>query len=263
MRRNSVLIHPTAVVADGVNFGEGVDVGPYTVINDGVLIGDGTLIGAHCVIEKGTRLGKDCRVFSGAVLGSIPQDVKYKGKSSFLEIGDSNIIREYVTINPGTEENSKTIIGSHNLIMAYSHIAHDCLIGDHCIIANAGTLAGYVTIEDRAIIGGLVAIHQFTRVGSLSIIGGCSKVVSDVPPYSTCDGHPARVYGLNLVGLRRQGISADAIKELSHAFKILFNSRLSLKSAVEKLIEENFSSAEVSHLLDFVKNSQRGICRRR
>jgi UDP-N-acetylglucosamine acyltransferase len=254
-------IHPTAIVSEKARLGEKVQVGPYTVIGDNVSIGEGTVIGAHCVIEKGTALGKRCRVFTGAILGSIPQDLKYKGETSFLEIGDENIIREYVTINPGTEENTKTVVGSHNLIMAYSHIAHNCLIGNNCIIANAGTLAGYVTIEDKAVVGGLAAVHQFTRVGSLAIIGGCSKVVSDVPPYSTCDGHPARVYGLNLVGLKRQGVNSKVIKQLSHAFKILFNSGLSLRHALEKLSEESYTSEEVSHLIEFIKNSKRGICR--
>ena len=147
--------------------------------------------------------------------------------------------------------------------MAYSHIAHNCIIGDNCIIANCGTLAGYVSIEDKAVIGGLVAIHQFTRVGTLSIIGGCSKVVSDIPPYSTCDGHPARVYGLNLVGLKRQKVDGKTIKQLHHAFKILFNSGLSLRNALEKLIEEKYASSEISHLVDFIKNSERGVCRHR
>jgi len=254
-------IHPTAIVSKRAKIISGVSVGPYSIIGDEVTIDEGTRIGAHCVIEGRTRLGKNCQVFTGAVLGSIPQDFKYKGEVSFLEIGNENIIREYVTINPGTESNSKTVIGNENLIMAYSHIAHNCVIGNNCIIANCGTLAGYVTIENRVVVGGMVAIHQFTRVGEYSIIGGCSKVVSDVPPYSTCDGHPARIYGINLVGLRRNGISDEAIKQLSHAFKRLFNSGLNLKNAIKELSEERNTSAQVSHLMDFVKNSKRGVCR--
>ena len=254
-------IHPTAVISKKAKLSKGVSVGPYTVIGEGVTIGEDTVINAHCVIEGRTTLGKRCQVFTGAVVGSIPQDLTYNGQASFLEIGDENIIREYVTINPGTEENSKTVVGNHNLIMAYSHIAHNCVIGNNCIIANCGTLAGYVNIEDKAVVGGIVAIHQFTRVGSLSIIGGCSKVVSDVPPYSTCDGHPARIYGLNLVGLKRQGVNGEAIKQLSRAFKILFNSGLSLRNALQNLSQENYSSVEVSHLIDFIKNSKRGLCR--
>ncbi len=263
MKKSDAKIHPTAIVSRKAKLSKAVTLGPYTVIGEGVTIGEGTVIGAHCVIEGKTTLGRHCQIFTGAVLGSIPQDLKYKGEHSFLEIGDGNIIREYVTINPGTKANSKTIIGNHNLIMAYSHIAHNCVIGNSCIIANCGTLAGYVRIEDRAVVGGLVAIHQFTRVGTLSIIGGCSKVVSDVPPYSTCDGHPARVYGLNLVGLRRQKVNNKTIKQLHHAFKILFNSGLSIRSALQKLNEEKHASAELSHLMNFIRSSERGVCRHR
>jgi len=261
MKRCGVNIHPTAIVSKKAKLSKDVSVGPYSVVGDEVVIGEGTVIGAHCIIENRTTLGKRCQVFTGAVLGSLPQDLKYKGEPSFLEIGDENIIREYVTINPGTTANSKTLVGNNNLIMAYSHIAHNCIIGDNCIIANCGTLAGYVSLEDKAVISGMVAIHQFSRVGCLSIIGGCSKVVSDVPPYSICDGHPARVYGLNLVGLRRQGVDGEAIKQLGHAFKILFNSGLSLRTALKKLSEENFTSTEITHLIDFIKNSKRGVCR--
>ena len=254
-------IHPTALISKKAKLGKDVCVGPYAVIGDEVTIGEATVIGAHCVVSGKTILGERCQVFTGAVLGSAPQDIKYKEKNSFLEIGNENIIREYVTINLGTEENSKTVVGNDNFIMAYSHIAHNCTVGNNCVIANCGTLAGYVNIEDKAVVGGMVAIHQFTRVGSLSIIGGCSKVVSDVPPYSTCDGHPARVYGLNLVGLRRQGVNDSIIRQLGRAFKILFNSGLSLSSALQKLSEEKFTSVEVSHLIEFVKNSKRGVCR--
>lgn len=254
-------IHPTAIISKKAKLSSGVSVGPYSIIGDGVNIDEGTRIGAHCVIEGRTSLGKRCQVFTGAVVGSIPQDVKYKGEVSFLEIGDDNIIREYVTINSGTEINSKTVIGNDNLIMAYSHIAHNCVIGNNCIIANCGILAGYVTIEDRVVVGGMVGIHQFTHVGEYSIIGGCSKVVSDIPPYSTCDGHPARIYGLNLVGLRRNGVGSEAIKQLSRAFKILFKSGFSLKNAIKEVSEQRYTSAQVSHLIDFVKNSKRGVCR--
>jgi UDP-N-acetylglucosamine acyltransferase len=256
-----VKIHPTAIVSEKAKLNKNVSIGPYTIIGEDVTIAEGTVIGAHCVIEGMATLGENCQVFTGAVIGSIPQDLKYKNKTSFLEIGKENIIREYVTINPGTEENTKTIIGNSNLIMAYSHIAHNCVIGNNCIIANCGTLAGYVTIEDMAVVGGIVAIHQFTRVGTLSIIGGCSKVVQDIPPYSTCDGHPARVYGLNLVGLKRQGVDRKVIKELSHAFKILFNSGLNLRNALQKLNREKYSSIAMAHLIDFIKDSKRGICR--
>lgn len=254
-------IHSTAIVSKKTRLGDNVIVGPYTVIGDNVCIADNTKIGAHCVIDGNTRIGESCEIFSGAVIGSRPQDLKYKGENSSLIIGDNNIIREYCTFNPGTGDGAETIVGSSNLFMAYSHIAHDCRVGNGCIIANNGTLAGHVTIEDKAVVGGLVAIHQFVRVGSLSIIGGCSKVVQDVPPYSTCDGHPARVYGLNLIGLKRNKVSSDSIHLLSRIFKILFNSGLSVRHALEKIEKELQLTDEALYLVNFIKGSQRGISR--
>ena len=259
--KKMMKIHPTAVVSGKAELDSNVLVGPFTVIDDNVTIGSATKIGAHCVIKGNTVIGRECEIFSGAVIGSPPQDLKYKGEKSFLEIGDKNIIREYTTINPGTKEGGKTIIGSHNLLMAYSHVAHDCIIGNHCIIANCGTLAGHVTVEDNALISGLVAVHQFVRIGKLAIIGGLSKVVQDIPPYSTCDGHPARVYGLNLIGLKRNNVSRDSIKLLDQAFNILFNSGLPMKKALDKLIKQKQTSAEVAYLIEFIKSSSRGISR--
>jgi UDP-N-acetylglucosamine acyltransferase len=252
-------IDKTAIISNKAKLADNVTVGPYAVINEGVSIGPGTRIGNHSLVEGNTTIGSNCEIFTGAVVGSRPQDLKYKGEKVFLEIGDNNIIREYCTLNPGTEEGGKTIVGSGNLFMAYSHIAHDCRVGNNCVFANNATLAGHVTVEDMTVIGGLVAIHQFVRIGSLSIIGGCSKVVQDIPPYSTCDGHPAVVYGLNLIGLRRHKVSHDAIKELDRAYKILFNSSFMIKHALEELEKENLKSAEVKYLVNFVKGSQRGI----
>ena len=253
--------HPTAIISKKAKLGEGDSVGPFAVITDNVEIGAGSKIGAHCVIDGNTKIGSNCEIFTGAVVGSRPQDLKFKGEKVFLEVGNDNIIREYCTLNPGTGDGGRTSVGNGNLLMAYSHIAHDCRVGDECIIANGGTLAGHVTIEDKAVIGGLVAIHQFVHVGTLSIIGGCSKVVQDIPPYSTCDGHPARVYGLNLIGLRRQKFSKGSIENLDRAYKILFNSGLTPKHALENLEVEIKDSAEVNYLVDFVKRSERGISR--
>ncbi len=252
-------IHPTAIVSKKAKLADDISVGPYSLVGDNVTISGAVKIGSHCVIDGFTSIGKGCEIFTGAVLGSRPQDLKYKGEKSFLEIGDNNIIREYCTFNPGTEEGSRTIVASNNLFMAYAHIAHDCMVGNNCIIANNGTLAGHVIIEDNVVVGGLAAIHQFVRVGMLAIIGGCSKVVQDIPPYTTCDGHPAVVYGLNLIGLRRHNISKDSIEQISHAFKALFNSGLTMKHALEKIEKETKPSQEVSYLIDFVKKSQRGI----
>jgi len=254
-------IHSTAIVSKKAKLNASVSVGPYTVISDSVSIGAGTRIGAHCVIEGNTSIGTDCEIFTGAVVGSRPQDLKYKGEKVFLEVGDNNIIREYCTLNPGTEEGGKTIVGSGNLIMAYSHIAHDCRIGNNCVLANAATLAGHVTIQDQAVIGGLVAIHQFVRVGKLSIIGGCSKVVQDIPPYSTCDGHPALVYGLNLIGLRRHNVSRESISLLDDAFRIVFSSGLSIRHGLEKMLKEVKQTSEVAYLAEFLQKTERGIAR--
>jgi UDP-N-acetylglucosamine acyltransferase len=261
MIKTNMRIHPTASVAKSVKLAEDVIVGPHTIIGENIVIAAGTRIGAFCVIEGNVSIGKDCEVFTGAVIGSQPQDLKFKGEKTFLDIGDNNIIREYCTFNSGTGEGGRTVVGNNNLFMAYSHVAHDCLVGNGCVIANNGTLAGHVTIEDKAVIGGLVAIHQFVRIGTLSIIGGCSKVVQDIPPYSTCDGHPAKVYGLNLVGLRRNNASKESIRQLNHAFKILFNSGLSVKHALEALEKEMKLYNEAIYLIDFIKNSQRGLVR--
>jgi len=254
-------IHPNALISPKAKLAEDVSVGPFSVIGDGVTIGAGTKIGCHCVLEGNTTLGKNCEVFTGAVIGSRPQDLKFKGEKVFLEIGDNNIIREYCTLNPGTGDGAKTIVGNDNLLMAYTHIAHDCRVGNGCVLANNCTLAGHVTIEDKAVIGGIVAIHQFVRIGMLSIIGGCSKVVQDIPPYSTCDGHPARVYGLNLIGLRRKKIPAPSIKALAFAFKTIFNSGLLVKNALQQLKAQANNTEEVAYLIDFINKTERGITR--
>ena len=254
-------IHPTAIVDKKTRLADDVKVGPYAIIGPNVEIGKSTEIGAHAVVDGYTTIGEGCRIFTGACVGTAPQDLKYKGEKSFLKIGNNNIIREYVTMNPGTDEGGVTSVGDGNLLMAYSHVAHDCKIGNSCVIANTGTLAGHVSLEDKVIIGGLAAIHQFVRIGKLSIIGGCSKIVKDIPPFSMCDGHPAKVYGLNLIGLKRAGITKEAISLLNKAFKILFYSGLSVRNALDNTREAVESCAEVEYLLDFVKASERGVCR--
>ncbi|MCD6540136.1 MAG: acyl-ACP--UDP-N-acetylglucosamine O-acyltransferase [Candidatus Omnitrophica bacterium] len=257
----SVQIHSQALVSERAFLSCGVEVGAFSIIEDEVKIGENTKIGPNCFVTGATTIGKSCRIFKGAVVGSPPQDLKYKGEKTYLEIGDNNVIREFVTINPGTEEDSKTIIGSNNLIMAYSHIAHNCKIGNNCILANGTTLAGYVTIEDRVVVGGLVAVHQFCRIGRFSIVGGCSKVVQDIPPYSLVDGHPAKVRGINLVGLKRANFSKETIDILHRAFKILFFKGHTLKSALEIVEKQIPLIPEVEELLQFLKDSKRGISR--
>lgn len=254
-------VQSTAQIDPSAWLAEDVEVGHYAVIGPEVKIDSGTKIGDHCVITGNTAIGKNNQIFSGAVIGSPPQDLKFMGEKTELVIGDNNIIREYVTINVGTAASDKTVVGNGNLIMAYAHIAHDCVLGDKIILANVATLAGHIVIEDRAILGGLAAVHQFVRVGKNSIVGGCSKVIQDIPPFSMCDGHPARVRSLNKVGLERAGVSPEIKKQLKHAFKILFNSGLTIAHALKVAEQELPPSPEVTHLFNFIKNSQRGVCR--
>jgi UDP-N-acetylglucosamine acyltransferase len=255
------MIHPTAIVHPDAELGEGVEVGPYSIIEGTVRIGDRSKIGARVTIEGYTTLGCENEVFTGAVVGSRTQDKKFDGGVSFLKIGDRNRIREYVTINPGTKEGTETLIGNDNLLMAYAHVAHDCIVKNSAILANQATLAGHVIVEDHAIIGGLSAVHQFVRIGKLALIGGCSKVVQDVPPFMIVDGHPAKAFGINAVGLDRANFSAEDKTLLKKAFKIIFRSRLALKTVILHLEQELPQVPTLEVLLEFLKSSNRGICR--
>jgi UDP-N-acetylglucosamine acyltransferase len=258
----NVKIHKTAIIHPGAEISSGVSIGPYSVIEGDVKLGDNVRIGSHCFITGQTSIEKNTKIYTGAVIGSAPQDKKHSADDNvFLNIGENNVIREYVTMNPGTAEGGgKTVIGDDNLIMAYAHIAHDCIIGNSCVMANAATFGGHVTLEDNAVIGGFSAIHQFVRVGRLSIVGGCSKVVQDVPPFSMVDGHPAKVIRTNGIGLKRAQVSEKSIRSLKKAFKILFLSKLSKTTALEKVANEGEMSAEVEHLIFFCKTSERGLC---
>lgn len=261
-RARGASVHPTAIVHPQAQLADGVEIGPFTQVGPHVIIGRNTEVGSSCVIDGRTSIGADCHIFTGAVIGSIPQDLKYQGEPSQLMIGDRNRFREYVTINPGTAGGgSKTIIGDDNLLMANAHVAHDCTIGNHVIIANCGALAGHIIMEDRAILGGLAAVHQFVRLGTLSITGGCSKVVQDIPPFSTCDGHPARIYGLNIEGLRRANVAPAARAKLKRAYRLLFQSQLTFEHAIGRVEREVEPCPEVRHLLDFVRTTKRGVCR--
>lgn len=255
-------IHPTAIVHPGAVLGEAVEVGPYSVIGEHVTIGSGCWIGTHCVLEGHTTIGQNNRFFTGAVIGSIPQDLKYKGEPTLLTIGNHNTFREYVTVNLGTKEGGgETRIGSHVLMMAYSHVAHDCHVHDHAILSNVATLAGHVIVEEGAVLGGLGGVHQFARVGKLAILGACSKAVQDVVPFAIADGQRACVYGLNKIGLERVGIPKKTQQDLERAFRILFHSGCSTKSALEKIEKELPKSQELSHLTQFIRTSKRGFCR--
>lgn len=254
-------IHSTAIVNKNAKLADDVSVGPYTVIENDVNIGPGSTIGPHCVISSYTTIGKGCQIFPGANIGSISQDKKFKGAKSFVRIGDNNVIREYVTINRGTEEASDTVLGNNNLLMAYCHVAHDCRVGNNVVMANCGTLAGHVIVEDRAIIGGLSGVHQFVRVGTLSIIGGCSKAVKDIVPYSMSDGHPAKIYGINTLGLERAEFPENIREDLKKAFKIIFFMKFNITNALKKVEEEVPRSEPIANLIDFIRSSEGGISR--
>lgn len=247
------MVSPTAQIA------EGVTIGPFAVIGENVKIGPNCTIDSFAQVLGHTEISEKCHIFPYAVVGNIPQDLKYKGEKSFLVIGSNNCIREFVTINPGTEKDSKTVIGNNNLIMAYSHIAHDCQIGSDNVFANAATLAGHVTIGNKVVIGGLVAVHQFCRLGDLSIVGGCSKVVQDIVPYSMVDGHPAKVCGINLIGLRRAKLNSQAVSNLKKAFKILFFENHSFDKAKALISQSLPKQKELDCLLQFISSSKRGI----
>ncbi len=256
-------IHETAVIHAGARLGKDVEVGPYAVIGENVLIGDGTKIGAHVVIDGWTSIGRNCVIYPGASIGSDPQDLKFKGEKSYVFIGDNTKIREFATVNRATGEGEETRIGSNCLLQAYTHVAHNCIVGNYVIMSNAATLAGHVIVEDRVVIGGLAGVHQFVKVGRNAMIGGLTKVTQDIPPFVIVDGHPARVSGLNNVGISRAGISEVAKRNLKKAYKILYRSGLSLSQAIAVMEQELESCEEVEHFLRFLRNAERGICRTR
>ncbi len=253
-------VHSTAVIDKTAVLADDVQIGPYCFIGPGVEIGKGTKLGPHCIVHRWTKIGQNNDLVAACSVGADPQDLKYKKARTCLEIGDNNIIREYVTLNRATEEGKKTVIGSGNLFMATSHVGHNSVIGDNNVIANSAAIGGHVVIEDNAVIGGLVGIHQFCRIGRLSIIGGFSKAVQDVAPFSMCYGNPAKAYGLNKVGLDRAGITPQAQAVLKKAFKILFSDGLARPTAAKKIEEEFGQIPEIRHLLGFMKSSQRGLC---
>ena len=255
-------IHKTAVVDCRAEIDSDVEVGPYSIVSGCVKIGKGSRIKSHVVIEGRTTIGEGNVIYQFATVGSVPQDLKYKGEPSELIIGNHNTIREFVSINPGTSGGGMvTQVGDRNLLMMYCHIAHDCVLGNHNIIANGATLGGHVVIEDYVIVGGLVGIHQFTKVGNGAILGAGSMVSKDVPPYCNATGDRARLHGLNLEGLKRRGFGKEKIEALKKAYRIMFRSRLKSSDAIVKVRQELTGCAEAEQLVTFVQNSQRGICR--
>jgi len=255
-------IHPTAIISSEAHLEEGVEIGPYSIIGSDVNIGKNTVIGPHVVIESRTDIGEGCRIFQFASIGAVPQDLKFKGEPTRTIIGNYNTIREYVTIHRATSADiGVTIMGDYNLLMAYCHVAHNCKLGNRIVMANAANLAGHIHVEDNAIIGGLTGIHQFTRIGAHCIIGGCSAVAKDVPPFVMASGNVAKLYGLNMIGLKRRNFSAETIQSLKQAYRLVFRSSLLLKTAIARVKTEVADIPEVRQFIDFIQNSQRGICR--
>lgn len=251
-------IHETAIVDPGAEIGAGVSIGAYSIIGNNVRIGDGTQVNAHVVIEPNTTIGKDCKIMSGAVLGGAPQDYKYHGEDTYIKIGDGNIIREYVTIHRASGEGECTVIGNNNMLMAYCHIAHNCKIGSYITMANMVGISGHVIVEDKVVFGGIVGVHQKVRIGKYAMVGGLSKVVQDVPPFAMADGRPSKVCDLNVIGLRRSGVTPKIRAEIRQAYKLLYRSNLNITQAIEAVESEVEMSEELKYLLDFVRSVKKG-----
>jgi UDP-N-acetylglucosamine acyltransferase len=254
-------IHPSAVVATGAEIAEGVEVGPYCTIGEHVSIGVGSRIGPHANIDGYTSLGAECQVFPFASLGTKTQDLKFDGGITRVEIGDRTVIREYVTVNAATSDGDVTRVGSGCLLMAYTHIAHDCDIGDGVIMSNNSQLAGHVVVEEDAIIGGMCGVHQFVRFGRGCMVGGFSRITQDVPPYMLAEGNPLVVRGINSIGLKRRQVNPEQRSALKKAFQLLYRSNLSLKDAAQQIEETLGDDEMVQHVATFVKASERGISR--
>jgi UDP-N-acetylglucosamine acyltransferase len=256
---SAAQIHPTAIVASDAQFGDGVEIGPFAIVGPQVTVGRGSRVAARAILEQNVRLGEDCRVGTGSILGGAPQDLKYAGEETWVEIGDGTTIREYCTINRGTTQSRVTRLGKHCLVMTYVHIAHDCHIGERVILTNGVQLAGHVTIDQCAIISGLTPVHQFVKIGAYAFIGGMSRVTKDVPPYTKAVGNPMKLYGLNAVGLQRHGFSAETVAELKKAYRLFFRSGLNISQALERARAELTPLPEVETFLTFIEASARGV----
>ena len=259
MTESTTGIHATAVIDPDAALADDVQVGPYAVIGPRVQVGAGTVIGPHVLIERDTQVGRDCRIHKGAVLGTDPQDLKFGGERTELVVGDETVIREYATLNRGTSASGTTRVGSNCLLMAYTHIAHDCVLGDRVILSNAVNMGGHVEIGDWAIVGGLTAVHQFVRIGPHAFVGGAARVQKDVPPYVRAASNPLAVYGLNSVGLQRRGFSEQARSELKKAYRLFYGSSLNVSQALERARAELEPLPEVEAFLTFIEESERGI----
>ncbi len=259
---SSSNLHPTALIDPRARLGTDIQVGAYAVIGAEVELGDGCRVGHHATLDGPSKIGPGNEFFPYAAIGFKTQDLKYKGEPTFLEIGEGNTFREFSTVHRGTAPGEKTIIGDHNLFLAYTHVAHNCVVGNHTIFSNNATLAGHVTVGDYAVISGLSAVHQFCRIGEHSIIGGCTKIVQDVPPYLIADGNPANLRGVNHVGLERRGFAEADIKALRRAYRLLADKTLNFSQAVEKIeASADAANVQVKTLVNFLKTTQRGVIR--
>jgi UDP-N-acetylglucosamine acyltransferase len=255
----SARIHPTALVHDGAELGADVEIGPFAIVGENCHLGDGCVIAARATLERNVILGAGVKVGIGSVLGGDPQDLKFKGELTTVEIGEGTTIREYTTINRGTTQSYKTTVGKGCFIMSYVHLAHDCHVGDGVILVNSVQLAGHVTVGEKAIIAGQSAAHQFVKIGQYSFVGGCSRISQDVPPYIKAVGNPIKLYGLNSVGLQRNGFPEDVVRELKRAYRLFFRSELNVTQAKERAAAELKPFPEVQELLRFVEDSGRGV----
>jgi UDP-N-acetylglucosamine acyltransferase len=252
-------IHPTAIVSPDAELGSDVEIGPFAIVGEGCSIGDGCVISARATLDRNVTLGSGVKVGVGTILGGPPQDLKYAGEETSVEVGDGTVIREYATINRGTSHSFKTVVGRNCLLMSYVHIAHDCVVGNNVILSNVVQLAGHVTIEDKAILSGLSAVHQFARIGRHSFIGGMSRVSKDIPPFLKAVGNPVKLYGLNTIGLQRSGMPDSTIRELKRAYRLLFRSDLNVTQAIERAETDLEPLPEVNELVRFVEASERGV----
>lgn len=252
-------IHPTAIIAPSAQVGERVEIGPYAYVGDNCVVGDGCVIAMRATLERNVTLAAGVKIGIGSIVGGDPQDLKYKGEHTSVEIGENTVVREYATINRGTTHSYKTTVGSGSFLMSYVHLAHDCQIGNGVIIGNGTQLAGHVVIDDRAIVSGLVAVHQFARIGRHSFVGGCSRVAKDVPPYLKAVGNPVKLYGLNSVGLQRSGFDDAIVRELKRAYRLVFRSELNVSQAMTRARAELQDFPEVTAFLTFIEESERGI----
>jgi UDP-N-acetylglucosamine acyltransferase len=255
------MIHPTAIIHPEAQIGADCQIGPYCVIGQHVVLGDGCQLHSHVVIDGHTTLGRENVIFPFSSIGLKTQDLKWKGGITRTEIGDFNCFRESVTIHSATNDGDATRVGSHNNLLAYTHVAHDCQLGDHVIMSNNATLAGHVLVEDHAVLGGFSGVHQFCRIGKFAMVGGCSKVVQDIAPFTICDGTPATTRTINKIGLERNGFSTEAQSALRQAYKILFREGLTTANALERMEKELPPLPEVQHLINFVRTSERGLAR--